>query len=63
VSSLVGGKHTFVLAGTGFGQSRISEMFLDLFQKKKKATVLVLNPLDALGDNQVCIICQMSIHL
>ncbi|KAA1076884.1 ATP-dependent DNA helicase sgs1 [Puccinia graminis f. sp. tritici] len=53
VKSLVGGKHTFVMAGTGCGKSRISEMYYHLFAKSKKAVVLVLNPLDALGDNQV----------
>ncbi|KAA1072264.1 ATP-dependent DNA helicase sgs1 [Puccinia graminis f. sp. tritici] len=53
VKSLVGGKHTFVMAGTGCGKSRISEMYYHLFAKSKKAVVLVLNPLNALGDNQV----------
>ncbi|OAV90298.1 hypothetical protein PTTG_28395 [Puccinia triticina 1-1 BBBD Race 1] len=51
VSSLVRGKHTFVRAGTGFGKTRMSEMFFGLF--KKKVVVLVLNPLDSLGDDQV----------
>ncbi|OAV93161.1 hypothetical protein PTTG_09030, partial [Puccinia triticina 1-1 BBBD Race 1] len=51
VSSLVQGKHTFVRVGTGFGKTRISEMFFGLFQKK--VIVLVLNPLDSLGDDQV----------
>ncbi|KAA1063788.1 ATP-dependent DNA helicase sgs1 [Puccinia graminis f. sp. tritici] len=53
VSSLVKGRNTFVQAGTGFRKSRISEMFLELYQNKKKEVVLVLHPLDALGDNQV----------
>ncbi|KAH9446126.1 hypothetical protein Pst134EB_023944 [Puccinia striiformis f. sp. tritici] len=41
------------MAGTGFGKSRISEMYLKLFSPSQKAFVLVVNPLDALGDNQV----------
>ncbi|OAV96362.1 hypothetical protein PTTG_26366 [Puccinia triticina 1-1 BBBD Race 1] len=53
VKSLVHGRHTFVMAGTGCGKSRISEMYYNLFAKTKKAVILVLNPLDALGDNQV----------
>ncbi|KAA1098752.1 ATP-dependent DNA helicase sgs1 [Puccinia graminis f. sp. tritici] len=53
VANLVKGRHTFVMAGTGCGKSRISEMYYNLFAKTKKAVILVLNPLDALGDNQV----------
>ncbi|PLW41770.1 hypothetical protein PCANC_11519 [Puccinia coronata f. sp. avenae] len=45
-------RNTFVLAGTGFGKTRIAEMYWDLFPKNKKAIVLSLNPLDTLGDNQ-----------
>ncbi|OAV96375.1 hypothetical protein PTTG_04047 [Puccinia triticina 1-1 BBBD Race 1] len=44
---------TFVLAGTGVGKTRITEIYWDLFPKYKKPIVLVLNPLDSLGDNQV----------
>jgi superfamily II DNA or RNA helicase len=51
VTSLVQGKHTFVRAGTGFGKTRISEMFIGLFDRK--VVVLVLVPLDSLGDDQV----------
>ncbi|PLW09189.1 hypothetical protein PCANC_27102 [Puccinia coronata f. sp. avenae] len=51
VASLVQGKHTFVQAGTGFGKMRISEMFFGLFNRK--VIVLVLNPLDSLGNDQV----------
>ncbi|POW12128.1 hypothetical protein PSHT_04140 [Puccinia striiformis] len=46
-------RNTFVMAGTGFGKSRIPEMYAHLFAKTKNPVVLVLNPLDALGDNQV----------
>ena len=52
VLSLVEGNHTFVRAGTGFGKTRISEMYFGLI--RRKAVVLVLNPLDSLGDDQVC---------
>ncbi|PLW28600.1 hypothetical protein PCANC_24607 [Puccinia coronata f. sp. avenae] len=46
-------KNTFAMAGTGFGKSRIPEMYVHLFAKSSKPVVLVLNPLDALGNNQV----------
>jgi hypothetical protein len=54
VINLIHCRDTFVLAGTGVGKSRIPEMYLDLFPRYKKPIVLVLNPLDSLGDNQVC---------
>ncbi|PLW50005.1 hypothetical protein PCASD_01351 [Puccinia coronata f. sp. avenae] len=54
VMSLVELRHTFVMAGTGFGKSRIAEMYLSLFTAKD-GIILVLNPLDALGDNQVAV--------
>ncbi|OAV92044.1 hypothetical protein PTTG_11020 [Puccinia triticina 1-1 BBBD Race 1] len=53
VANLVGGSHTFVMAGTGCGKSCISEMYYNLFAKSRKAVILVLNPLDVLGNNQV----------
>ncbi|PLW08362.1 hypothetical protein PCASD_03272 [Puccinia coronata f. sp. avenae] len=53
VMNLAKGRSTFLLAGTGFGKSRISEMYYSLIPKKSKGVVLVLNPLDTLGDNQV----------
>ncbi|OAV89831.1 hypothetical protein PTTG_28539 [Puccinia triticina 1-1 BBBD Race 1] len=53
VISLVHHKHTFTLAGTGFGKTRIGEVYYCLFPAYKKPIVLVLNPLDLLGDNQV----------
>ncbi|EFP76779.1 uncharacterized protein PGTG_02240 [Puccinia graminis f. sp. tritici CRL 75-36-700-3] len=53
VMGLVKKRNTFVMAGTGFRKSRISEMHLHLFPAATKPVVLVLNPLDALGDNQV----------
>jgi ABC-type glutathione transport system ATPase component len=54
VAALVRNQHTFVLVGTGFGKTCIAKMFHDLFQPYQKSIVLVLNPLDKLGDNQVC---------
>lgn len=51
--SLINGFNTFLLAGTGYGKSRISEIFMRLFSPSQLPVVLVLNPLDALGDNQV----------
>jgi superfamily II DNA helicase RecQ len=53
VTSLANGRNTFLLAGTGFGKSRIAEMYYQLIPGRYKAVVLVLNPLDTLGDNQV----------
>ncbi|POW07743.1 hypothetical protein PSHT_09823 [Puccinia striiformis] len=51
VSTLVRGRKCFLRAGTGYGKTRISEMYFNLF--KTKVVVLVLNPLDSLGDDQV----------
>lgn len=53
VVALVRGLDTFVLASTGYGKTRIAEMYLDLFPRELKAISIVINPLDALGDNQV----------
>ncbi|KAH9819747.1 P-loop containing nucleoside triphosphate hydrolase protein [Melampsora americana] len=50
---LLAGWNTFLLASMGFGKSKVPEMYLNTFPKNDKAIVLVLNPLDALGDNQV----------
>ncbi|KNE86512.1 hypothetical protein PSTG_20108, partial [Puccinia striiformis f. sp. tritici PST-78] len=50
---LVKQRNTFVMAGTGSGKSRVSEFYFHLFSPSKKAVVLVVNPSDALGDNQV----------
>jgi superfamily II DNA helicase RecQ len=41
------------LAGTGYGKLRIPELYYQLLPKRKKGVVLVINPLDTLGDNQV----------
>jgi superfamily II DNA helicase RecQ len=57
VLSLLRGKNTFILAATGFGKSRIPELYLNLLTKdrpgKIAGVIILLNPLDALGDNQV----------
>jgi hypothetical protein len=53
IFNLAQGRDTFLLAGTGFGKSWIPEMYYKLFPQKARAVVLVLNPLDTLGDNQV----------
>lgn len=53
VVSLAQGISTFVLAGTGYGKTRIPQAFLDLFTVASMAIVVVVNALDALGDNQV----------
>ncbi|KAA1115002.1 ATP-dependent DNA helicase sgs1 [Puccinia graminis f. sp. tritici] len=53
VYHLANGSNTFVLAGTGFGKSQIPEIYHMLHPKPSNAVIVVLNPLDALGDNQV----------
>ncbi|EFP93033.2 uncharacterized protein PGTG_18874 [Puccinia graminis f. sp. tritici CRL 75-36-700-3] len=53
VFHLARGMNTFLLAGTGFGKSRIPEIYHTLLPKTSNGVILVLNPLDALGDNQV----------
>lgn len=52
VVSLINGDNTFLLAGTGYGKTRVSELFFYMHYKVNNPVVLVLNPLDALGDNQ-----------
>ena len=53
VFSLVRGKNTFILAGTGFGKSWIPKLYSIMLVKSCRGVALVLNPLDSLGDNQV----------
>ncbi|OAV98657.1 hypothetical protein PTTG_09216, partial [Puccinia triticina 1-1 BBBD Race 1] len=53
VLNLVNGRNTFLLAGTGFGKSQIAKLYYKMIPKSNRAVVLVLNPLDSLGDNQV----------
>ncbi|PLW45914.1 hypothetical protein PCASD_08635 [Puccinia coronata f. sp. avenae] len=40
-------------AGNGFGKTQIAEIYSMLFKPYQKAVIVVLNPLDTLGDNQV----------
>lgn len=51
--SLVRQRDVFLLASTGYGKSRIPEIFYLMFTKSCPPIILTLNPLDALGDNQV----------
>ncbi|POW20083.1 hypothetical protein PSHT_03932 [Puccinia striiformis] len=53
VLNLARRRNVFLLAGTGFGKSQIPEMYFKLMPKKQAPVVLTLNPLDALGNNQV----------
>ncbi|PLW58321.1 hypothetical protein PCANC_00513 [Puccinia coronata f. sp. avenae] len=53
VFNLVRGKNVFLLAGTGYGKACIPEMYHKLIPKTIGAVIIVLNPLDTLGDNQV----------
>ncbi|KAA1120019.1 hypothetical protein PGT21_036994 [Puccinia graminis f. sp. tritici] len=43
VATLARGKSAFFLAGTGFGKSRIAEMYFKTLPPKSKPVVLVLN--------------------
>lgn len=52
--NLVNKYNTLLLAGTGYGKPRVPELYYLLHVKQTYPIVLVLNPLDALGDNQVC---------
>lgn len=53
VVSLALGITTFLLAGTGYGKTRIAKAFIKLFAATSKAIILIICPLDDLGDNQV----------
>ncbi|PLW29896.1 hypothetical protein PCANC_20791 [Puccinia coronata f. sp. avenae] len=57
VVNLIRGRNMFLLAATGFGKSRIPEIYLNMTTKDRTGrhigVVIVLNPLDALGDDQV----------
>ena len=48
---LARGQNCFVQARTGYGKTQISELFFNMFHRK--VVVLVLNPLDLLGNDQV----------
>ncbi|OAV97466.1 hypothetical protein PTTG_09166 [Puccinia triticina 1-1 BBBD Race 1] len=57
VANLFQGRNTFLLAATGFGKSRITEIYLNMLPKDRHRStlgvVVVLIPLDSLGSNQV----------
>ncbi|EFP76791.2 uncharacterized protein PGTG_02252 [Puccinia graminis f. sp. tritici CRL 75-36-700-3] len=53
VFNLVQGRNTFLLAGTGFGKSRIAKLYMKMIPQNSRGVVVVLNPLDSLGENQV----------
>lgn len=53
VLSLARGQPTSLLAGTGYGKTQIAEEYWSLFKSSDQGIVIVLNPLDVLGDNQV----------
>lgn len=51
---LLHGRTVFLLAGTGFGKSRVPEAFYLAHDRTNYALiVLCINPLDSLGDDQV----------
>ncbi|KAH9446793.1 hypothetical protein Pst134EA_030697 [Puccinia striiformis f. sp. tritici] len=53
VVNLVRGRNTFLLAGTGYGKSRIAELYFRTLPVREKPVIIVLVPLDSLGHNQV----------
>lgn len=53
VVSQAKGQPTFLLAGAGYGTTRIPEILRSLFSVKSLAIVVILNPLNALGDKKV----------
>lgn len=53
VINLINGRTTFLLAGTGFGKSRIPELLYHMYEEADSPIVLSMNPLDSLGDDQV----------
>ncbi|KAH9460132.1 hypothetical protein Pst134EB_008331 [Puccinia striiformis f. sp. tritici] len=53
VVNLVRGQNTFLLAGTGYGKSRIAELYFRTLPVREKPVIIVLVPLDSLGHNQV----------
>lgn len=51
---LLHGRPVFLLAGTGFGKSRVPEVFYLAHDHTKFAPIILsINPLDTLGDDQV----------
>ncbi|EFP75054.1 uncharacterized protein PGTG_01647 [Puccinia graminis f. sp. tritici CRL 75-36-700-3] len=56
VCNLARGYHSFVLPGTRYGKSRIAELYFHMYAPQRRPVVLVLNPLDSLGEDQRCIL-------
>ncbi|POW15028.1 hypothetical protein PSTT_02554 [Puccinia striiformis] len=48
VVNLVRGRNTFLLAGTGYGKSRIAELYFQTLPVREKPVIIVLVPLDCL---------------
>ncbi|EGF99387.1 uncharacterized protein MELLADRAFT_112722 [Melampsora larici-populina 98AG31] len=53
VVDLLNDRTSFLLAGTGFGKSRVPEMYYHAHETTSAPIILCINPLDALGDDQV----------
>lgn len=53
VVDLLNGLPVFLLAGTGFGKSRVPELFYLAHDPDSKPIILCINPLDGLGNDQV----------
>lgn len=51
--SLLRKQDTFLMATTGYGKTRIAELIYYMYDPESGPIILILNPLDALGDNQV----------
>lgn len=53
VVDLLNGLTAFLLAGTGFGKSRVPELFYHAHDPKFQPIILCINPLEGLGNDQV----------
>jgi ATP-dependent helicase YprA (DUF1998 family) len=58
IVSVINGFNTMLLAGTGFGKSRIALAYLLLFPLETLPVMIFINPLYALGDNQVSVVLE-----
>lgn len=62
VVHLIRRRTTFLLAGTGFGKSRVPELFYLAHDNSYAPIILSINPLDALGDDQVAEKLAVGLH-